>query len=363
MSQASPQASILVPTHNKTSQLKTAVLSALSQSIDDIEVLIIGDGVVKESRLVIEELVNTDARVVFLDFPKGPHHGEIYRHEAICLARSNAIFYLCDDDLLLRDHVSDLLSLLEQFDFVQSLNGAVNPNGEISLYPGVLTDSQTLEWIMRTDRRYNSVSLTGTAHLRNAYLNAGEYWETTPSNEWPDHHQWRRMLRTGKFSTATSHRMTALQFPSTEHERHLWSNDQRSDEQKRWGTVINSPDAQMQIDELVRYGVVHQLGRTYRQTLEYHFQLDALLKQNESQIADLKKLVEQKSADIQHYLLKLDNLEKEHKRKIEHMSLRIQEIKEQHRQTVRAIEQTVSWRITAPLRSVRRSFNWGLKKK
>jgi hypothetical protein len=363
MKYTKPQASILIPTHNKASQLRITVESALSQSVEEIEVIIVGDGVLDKCRSIIEELQALDPRVVFLDFPKGPNHGEVYRHEAIRAAQSDAIFYLCDDDLLLRDHVADLLDLLERFSFVQSLNGAVNPDGEVTLYPGVLSDTDTLNWIIRKDRRYNSVSLTGTAHSRSIYIDAGQHWETTPSNEWPDHHQWRRMLSTGKFSTATSRRMTALQFPTGEHGRHLWSEEERLIEQRKWKTIISAPEAQKRIDEIAWLGTVQQLGRTYRQTLEYHFELEATLEEKSAdrdlftnQIDDLNHLVQQISIDAQRCQIELDHAIKHHRSETERLQRQINQIRERHRQTIAAIERTISWRITAPLRYVRRIF-------
>ena len=115
-------------------------------------------------------LVAADARVRFLDLPKGPHHGERYRHDAIEAARSDAIFYLCDDDLLLPDHVADLLELLEDHDLVQSLNGWVTRRraGPASTPPTWPTPSRR-DLHLRDDVRFNSVSITGTAHTRALY--------------------------------------------------------------------------------------------------------------------------------------------------------------------------------------------------
>ena len=101
------RASVLVPIHDKPTTLPLTVDTVLRQSVEDLEVLLIGDGITDDVRSVVEGMVAADPRVRLLDFPKGPHHGERYRHDAIEAAHSDAIFYLCDDDLLLPDHVAD----------------------------------------------------------------------------------------------------------------------------------------------------------------------------------------------------------------------------------------------------------------
>lgn len=325
-----PRASILIPTHDNDWTLPYTVRSVLNQTVPDIEVLLCGDGVTDRARVVVESLVALDDRVVFLDLPKGPNRGEIRRHEAILSARSDAIVYLCDDDLLMPDHVADLLELLADHDLVQSLNGRVDPEGAVSLYPGSLGDPETVAWIIREDRRFNSVSITGTAHSRSRYLDLGVFWETTPEETWPDHHQWRRMLRTGKVRAATSRRMTALQFPSGEHGRSGWDRDQRADEVARWSEFISRPGAQAWIDRMVLDGAVLQLAALHRDTVD----LEAALRTARVDAHRLTAACE----GLQH---ERDLLELESTRATQELS---------------AVRRTVSWRVTAPLRSVRRAI-------
>lgn len=323
-----PRASIIIPTHDNDWALPHTVRSALDQSVHDIEVLLCGDGVTERARSVIEALVALDDRVVFLDFPKGPHRGEIRRHEAILAARSDAVMYLCDDDLLLPEHVADLLLLLDDHDFVQSLNGRVDPDGRISLYPGSLGDPETIAWILRDDRRFNSVSLTGTAHSRTRYLDLGMFWETTPAGMWPDHHQWRRMLRAGGQRTATSHRMTALQFPSMEHGRPGWDRARRTDEVARWAEFIRRPGAQAEIDGLVRAGIVRQVATTYWDAMDLEVALHEAQDERNRLTAERHALTGERD--------------------------RLRDALRGAEQEIDALRRTVSWRVTAPLRAVRR---------
>lgn len=256
------RASILIPIHDKPTTLPLTVDTVLRQSVSDLEVILIGDGVTDEVREIVDTLVRTDDRVRFLDFPKGPHHGERYRHDAIEAATSDAIFYLCDDDLLLPEHVEDLLGLLEHHDLVQCLNGYVTPAGEVRLYAADLSDPACIALHLSDEVRFNVVSITGTAHTRRAYRQI-DRWDTTPDGQWPDHWQFRKLMRQPGFRGATSTRMTALQFPTSSDGRDAWDDAARLAELEPWYRLVTSPGAQAEIDQRTRDGMPAQLAENY----------------------------------------------------------------------------------------------------
>jgi len=297
MTETTYRASVLVPTHNRAETLRLAVASALAQTVSDVEVIIIGDGVTDPVRAAANELVNSDTRVVFLDRPKSAHHGEEYRHEAIVMARSNAIFYLCDDDLLMPDHVDDLLLLLKECNFVQSLNGFVGASGDIGFYPADLSDPTTIALHLEVDKPYfyNSVSLTGTDHARDFYLELDSPWESTPPGRWPDHYQWCKMFLSPELKAATSKRMTALQFPTGSDGRDTQSEQERLTELRRWASVVASPHGQAEIDELVRQCSPAQMERDQKKIFElsvgFHEALRQLAEARE-QLAEAREQLE-----------------------------------------------------------------------
>jgi len=295
-------ASVLIPSHSRAGSLELAVRSALAQTVNDVEVIIIGDGVTDDVRAVARGLQAEDSRVRFLDLPKGPHHGEVHRHEAILSATSDAIFYLCDDDLLLPDHVAELLTLLTTHTFAQSLNGYVSPDGGIHRYSGTFGDPEEVRWVLRDDVRHNFVSITGTAHTRSFYLGLDAPWSTTPEGQWPDHAQWKRMFGREGFSGATSRRMTALQFPATHPGRAGWSADRALTELQGWAERIRQPNAQSAIDSAVDEATEADFAEAVRDLEVARNELNAL-----------------------------------HAR-------------------LNAMQNTVSWRITRPLRAIRRRF-------
>ncbi len=277
-----PRASILIPIHDKPTTLPLTVDTVLRQSVRDLEVLLIGDGISEELRGVVEQLLADDARVRLLDFPKGPHHGECYRHDAIAASRSEAIFYLCDDDLLLPDHVADLLALLEDHTFVQSYNGYCRPDGSMRFYAADLANPHTIGLLLLDEPPNNAVSITGTAHRRDFYERVGDRWETTPPGRWPDHYQWSKLMRHPDFSGATSHRMTALQFPTSQDGRDAWSDAERAEELRRWHRLVTGPDPQVEIDARVHVSALGELASARDTVVELRAEMLRLRRLRES---------------------------------------------------------------------------------
>lgn len=294
------RASVLISTHDHAATLPWAVRSVLRQTLTDIEVVIIGDGVTEATRAAAEGLVVEDPRVRFLDFPKGPHHGEIYRHEAILAARSDAILYLCDDDLLLPEHAFDMVGLLAQAHLAQCRNGYFDSAGRLELYPTDLADPVAVAWHLAEPRR-NMVSLTGTAHSRDFYLALGSPWETTPAGQWPDHYMWKKFFRHPGFVGATSRRMTALQFPTSTDGRDAWSEAERREELRPWAELVARPDAQRVIDSLVEQAVwqrVHRDVRALDHTRREAARAEALLAQVAALRAEVRALTDSRSMRV-----------------------------------------------------------------
>ena len=336
------RASIIIPTHNRAETLRLAVRSVLAQSVAELEVLIVGDGVTDRVRSEALALRVADPRVRFFDHEKGPHHGEIYRHDAVMDACSDAIFYLCDDDLLLKDHVADLLDLLEHHNFVQSLNGSIKPTGAMDFYAADLSRPETIAWHLRDDIQFNAVSITGTAHSRAFYLQVEDPWSTTPAGQWPDHHQWRKFFRHPNLSAATSARMTALQFPTTEDGRETWTEGERLTELRGWANVVAAPDAQERIDALVAVSMWSRIERDSQGFAELHIEITRLRQEN----ADLR----QENADLRQENTSL-------RQEVASLSDVVQLATtqaEQSRTLLVETRRTLSWRMTKPLRAVRR---------
>jgi len=240
-------ACVLIPTHDHAATLDLAVGSALEQTVEDIEVVVIGDGVGDDTREVMSSLCRADERVRFEDLPKGPNHGEIYRATVVEATDAPIVCYHCDDDLLFPDHVESMVGLLADVDLAQSLNGWLDPQGAWHAYLGDLALPEC-RWRLLGEPLWNCVSITGTAHTVEAYRRLALGWQTTPVGMEPDHFLARQFVAEPWFRGATSRRVTAVQFPSHMDERSSWPPEHRRDELEAWLERMAVPGARTAFD-------------------------------------------------------------------------------------------------------------------
>jgi hypothetical protein len=249
MSRPGPLAAVLIPTHDHAATLDLAVRSALEQTVAEIEVLIVGDGVSEEVREVASEVLREDERVRFLDLPKGPNHGEVHRGTAIESSEAEIVCYLCDDDLLLPEHVESMRELLSEADLAHSQNGYFDPEGAWHHIFADLSAPACRDWVLQPGQ--NVVALTGTAHTAAAYRRLPNGWRTTPAGHWPDHYMWHQFLAQPWVRAATAPRVTALQFPSHLGGREGWPPAQRRAELERWRANLARPEGRALLEKAI----------------------------------------------------------------------------------------------------------------
>lgn len=128
---ASPQLSIIIPTHNRPHLLPLAVQSALGQTVQDLEVVVVDDASDDMPPLPVDPRL----RVIRLDTGVG---GAGARNVGTRAAQSHWITYLDDDDCLLPTMAEVTLAALADLPDdgpVAVLSGlqVVNPQGEVLL--------------------------------------------------------------------------------------------------------------------------------------------------------------------------------------------------------------------------------------
>lgn len=265
-------ASVVVPTWNAPRTLGASVRSALRQTVHDIEVLVVGDGVADETRPLIAELVAEDSRVRFLDLPKAPGRGEANRDVGVREAAAEAIVYLADDDLLMPRHVENVVAGLASVPFVQSRNGYIDPQDRLGLFPTDLAEARWREWHLREPQR-NRVSLTGTAHTRELYLSLGSGWQVPPEGAWADLFLWQKFFRLPGLAALTLPEFTTLQFPANLH-RHRTPDDFAAGF-ARWEAFTRQPGAHERLQEMVREVAARTLIELSAKSTDLHFEVRA----------------------------------------------------------------------------------------
>ena len=132
------KATVLVPTSiDRGPLLPLSIGSIQRQTLREIEIFIIGDGVEEITRQHISDLIAQDPRIRFFDHPKHRRRGEPYRHAALQEARGEIVCYMCDRDLMLPDHVETMHRLLQGADFATSLLYHVHPRRDGGPHQGL----------------------------------------------------------------------------------------------------------------------------------------------------------------------------------------------------------------------------------
>ncbi|MEO8217613.1 MAG: glycosyltransferase family A protein [Acidobacteriota bacterium] len=235
--QSRPIATVVIPTHDHGPTLRWSVRSALAQTVTDLEVFIIGDGVPESGRRVIEELCAGDDRVRFFDHPKAGSRGETLRHQALAEARGTIVCYLSDDDLWLNDHVETIKSLLSTADFVSGFPVFRDTDGSLG---GWIVDLCVPFYRQRILAGDNRIPLSCGAHTMTLYRRLPYGWRQTPPGTHTDLYMWQQILAMPELNTMTARQPTAMVFPSRT--RFHLSPEQRAAELEGWWITMQKPD-------------------------------------------------------------------------------------------------------------------------
>lgn len=169
-SRGKPYASVILPAFSRHLCMDTAIRSILAQTVDDIELIIIGDGPTPEVQSVARSWTERDARVRYLPFRKGTGAGHRHRDRVVRSdARAERIFYCDDDDIFLHDHVERLgKSLDDGADVVDTPIVAATPSGHVDA--GVYhMDIPEVRDLVGSRASYKAIYDTHLAHTAGAY--------------------------------------------------------------------------------------------------------------------------------------------------------------------------------------------------
>lgn len=246
-------ATIIIPTSiDRGPVLRLAVESVLRQTVPDLEVFIIGDGVHEVTRETARELERTDSRVRFFDHPKHARRGEPYRHDALQHARGRIVCYLCDRDLYLPHHVEEMLGLLGDADMACSFPLLVWEHGYNLEHAYDLTAAEDREHL---SLRTLPLPLSFGAHTLNAYRRLPEGWTTTPDGVFTDLYFWSKFARQAEMRLTSGFRPTLLYFPRGAHPG--WSTAQRLPELTAWSQLMQSPAEVQTIERDIITAALH----------------------------------------------------------------------------------------------------------
>lgn len=235
-----PRATIIIPTGPNAATVDLAIESALNQTIDDVEIIVVGNGCDDIARTLIDPYWRTDSRVRFMDFPASTDGGYEYRRAALGAAHAPMIAYLADTDLLCPDHVVEMSKVLDDADVAYGVSGSFRPDR--TFVPVPMTRAQFLAVI---DKPGDGRAFTGVAFRRDAVAEAADNDGT------------RLELRVG-----ASHRVTTVVLPADRDGRAEWTTAERRAEAESWTRALRHASGRGEIDAAVARGLAEWITAT-----------------------------------------------------------------------------------------------------
>jgi Glycosyl transferase family 2 len=230
-----PVATVVIPTHDHSSLLGLSLRTVQEQTVEDLEIFVIGDGVPDESRELIRAAQDADSRIRFFDNPKGPRNGEIHRAAALTEARGKIVCYQSDDDLWCPWQVAELRDLLTDADFAHTVVLTIGVDQTVTPCVATLEGGIFRAHMLRGR---NFLPLSGVGHTLSAYRGLPHGWRTSPQSIWTDLYMWQQFMEQPGLRFASGSRPGAFKFASPA--RRSWSPDDRMRELERWYTFMNS---------------------------------------------------------------------------------------------------------------------------
>lgn len=231
-------ATVMVPTTgDRGLLLPLSVGSIQAQSVHDIEIFIMGDGVDEATRAVIRTMAAADPRIRFFDHPKDARRGEPNRHAALAEARGEIVCYATDRDLMLPHHVAVMTDLLRGADFAHTLRYGIAPDGEVFFHHQIDINHPADRAAIASSPHLVPLGFAG--HTLAMYRRLPHGWRTTPEGRPTDRYMWEQFLEQEACRTASSTWPTILYFNRTAPP--AWSTPRRREELERYHAKLADP--------------------------------------------------------------------------------------------------------------------------
>lgn len=118
------QLSVIIPTCNRNDLLRQAILSVISQNINDYEVVIVDDSTQPSTPNFIHELSKIASIRYVIN--EGEHGAARARNKGVKEASGKYITFLDDDDIYLPGRLKSMLEKFEKFDLIFVSSGRFN---------------------------------------------------------------------------------------------------------------------------------------------------------------------------------------------------------------------------------------------
>ena len=134
-----PKVSVIMATFNAEKFIRYSIQSALNQSFNDFELIVIGDGCTDNTAQVVNGF--GDSRLHWYNLPENSGSQGVPNNEGINRAKGQYIAYLNHDDLWFPWHLESLVAHIESTgnDWVHASGFALYPNNKIEFISSLPT--------------------------------------------------------------------------------------------------------------------------------------------------------------------------------------------------------------------------------
>jgi glycosyltransferase involved in cell wall biosynthesis len=189
---ASPEISVIIPTHNRPALLRQALHSVLWQKDVDFEVIVVDDGSTGDTLRFLAGLSDDRVRIVRHEVPQGVSAA---RNHGVDQARGKWIAFIDDDDLWAPEKLARQLKAARDSGRTWAYTGAVNVTMSLRVVGGA--PLQSPEEVMRRLPELNIVpgGASGVIASKKVLMESGLFdTRLQPMADWD---MWIRLARSG----------------------------------------------------------------------------------------------------------------------------------------------------------------------
>lgn len=201
-----PRVTIITATYNYSSVLRYAISSALAQSFQAFEYLVIGDGCTDDTGQVVASF--NDSRIRYYNLATNSGSQSVPNNHGLQLARGEYIAYLGHDDLWMPTHLESLVQALDTSGaaWAHPLAVMIGPPGsEVRVLVGLVAPG--------TDPTRAAFITSGVMHRRSLVDKIGYWKEYRTLDIAPDREFHRRVCEAG-VRLAHVDNLSVFKFPS-----------------------------------------------------------------------------------------------------------------------------------------------------
>lgn len=213
-----PRVTVLLPTTGEKSRvIGYAMNSVLNQTIRDIELFVIGDGMGAGTREAVEDFARRDGRIRLFEFPKEESRGTPNRHTVLMNeAAGDIVCYICDRDLWSPDHLELVAGVLESHDFAYTQSLAIRRH-DVECGPPLLDlslDGHRSFFLNCVRHTHEFLPLSGVGHTMDMYRRLPRGWESNKIMA-TDYYMWLQFLNENECTVGATLTPTLLWFPKS----------------------------------------------------------------------------------------------------------------------------------------------------